>query len=71
MNFVVEIWDCLEGIGVADETRFLKKGAKSAGVQRPYMTTAGKVENGQIKGFPVYVTRSEGRHLDRRLNLLE
>jgi hypothetical protein len=56
MNFVAEIWGCPEGIGVADETRFLKKGAKSAGVQRPYMTTAGKVENGQIKGFPVYVT---------------
>ncbi|GIV82417.1 MAG: hypothetical protein KatS3mg051_1771 [Anaerolineae bacterium] len=36
------------GIGVVDETGLLKKGAKSAGVQRQYeRSTAGKTENCQ------------------------
>ena len=36
---------------VVDETGFLKKGDKSAGVQRQYSGTAGRIENSQIGVF--------------------
>jgi SRSO17 transposase len=39
---------------VIDETGFLKKGTKSAGVQRRYSGTAGKVANCQIGVFVTY-----------------
>jgi len=45
---VVETLGHPEGIGVVDETGFLKKGTKSVGVKRQYTGTAGKVENCQI-----------------------
>jgi SRSO17 transposase len=37
---------------VADETGFVKKGRKSAGVARQYTGTAGRVENAQVGGVP-------------------
>jgi SRSO17 transposase len=40
-----------EGIGVVDETGFLKKGSQSAGVQRQYSGTAGRIDNCQIEVF--------------------
>jgi SRSO17 transposase len=39
---------------VADETGFLKKGVKSAGVQRQYSGTAGRIENCQLGMFLTY-----------------
>jgi hypothetical protein len=36
------------GVLVVDETGFLKKGVKSAGVQRQYSGTAGRIENCQL-----------------------
>jgi len=39
---------------VIDETGFLKKGTKSAGVQRQYSGTAGKLENCQVGVFLTY-----------------
>ena len=39
---------------VADETGFLKKGRMSAGVQRQYSGTAGRVENCQLGVFLAY-----------------
>ena len=36
---------------VLDETGFLKKGIKSAGVQRQYSGTAGRIENAQVGVF--------------------
>ena len=54
---------------VVDETGFLKKGMKSAGVQRQYSGTAGRVENCQLGVFCAYAT-SKGRALiDRELYL--
>jgi SRSO17 transposase len=44
----------LGAILVLDETGFLKKGTKSAGVQRQYSGTAGKRENCQIGVFVAY-----------------
>ena len=39
------------GVLIVDETGFLKKGKKSAGVQRQYSGTAGRIENSQIGVF--------------------
>ena len=44
------------GIGVIDETSFVKKGAKTAGVQRQYCGHMGKVENCVVTVHPGYVT---------------
>jgi SRSO17 transposase len=57
------------GVLVVDETGFLKKGVKSAGVQRQYSGTAGRVENCQLGVFLAYTT-SKGRVvIDRELYL--
>jgi SRSO17 transposase len=49
------------GVFVADETGFLKKGTRSAGVQRQYSGTAGRIENCQLGVFLTYVTQPGGR----------
>jgi SRSO17 transposase len=54
-----------------DETGFLKKGEKSAGVQRQYSGTAGKTENCQLGVFLTYATTHGHAFLDRRLYLPE
>jgi SRSO17 transposase len=54
---------------VVDETGFLKKGTKSAGVQRQYSGTAGRIENCQIGVFLAYVGREGRTFLDRELYL--
>lgn len=57
------------GVMVADGTGFLKKGTKSAGVQRQYSGTAGRIENCQLGVFLTYAS-SKGRALiDRELYL--
>jgi SRSO17 transposase len=57
------------GVLVVDETGFVKKGCKSAGVQRQYSGTAGRIENCQLGVFLAYAT-SKGRTLiDRELYL--
>ncbi|GHK05965.1 hypothetical protein SY2F82_77620 [Streptomyces sp. Y2F8-2] len=59
------------GVLIVDETGFMKKGRASAGVQRQYTGTAGRVENSQVGVFLAYAT-SRGRALvDRRLYLPE
>ncbi len=59
------------GVLIVDETGFLKKGDKSAGVQRQYSGTAGRIENCQIGVFMAVAT-SRGRALvDRELYLPE
>ncbi|WP_326645176.1 IS701 family transposase [Nonomuraea fuscirosea] len=59
------------GVLIADETGFLKKGAGSAGVQRQYSGTAGRIENCQIGVFLAYATPAGRALLDRRLYLPE
>ena len=61
---------------VVDETRFLKKGTTSVGVQRQYSGTAGKVDNCQLGVFLAYALPAgagddrsgtvPARELDRR-----
>src|SRR5262249_25423605 len=46
-----------DGVLIVDETGFLKKGAKSAGVQRQYSGTAGRIENCQIGVFLAFTGR--------------
>ena len=70
-RFVIEVLGDAEGIGVVDETGFLKKGTKSAGVQRQYSGTAGKCENCQVGVFLSYATAQGHTFLDRRLYLPE
>ncbi len=57
------------GVFVADETGFLKKGTKSAGVQRQYSGTAGRIENCQLGVFLTYVSPHGRALIDRELYL--
>jgi SRSO17 transposase len=58
-----------DGVLIVDETGFLKKGAKSAGVQRQYSGTAGRIENCQIGVFLAYRSGRGAAFLDRALYL--
>jgi SRSO17 transposase len=57
------------GVVVADETGFLKKGTKSAGVQRQYSGTAGRIENCQLGVFLTYASPAGRALIDRELYL--
>ncbi len=57
------------GVLIVDETGFLKKGEKSAGVQRQYSGTAGRVENCQIGVFLAYASAKGCAFIDRDLYL--
>jgi SRSO17 transposase len=66
-EYVVQHLGERDGVLVVDETGFLKKGLRSAGVQRQYSGTAGRRENCQIGTFLCYAS-SKGRALiDREL----
>jgi SRSO17 transposase len=54
---------------IVDETGFLKKGLKSAGVQRQYSGTAGRIENCQLGVFLAYATGKGRTLIDRELYL--
>ena len=58
-----------EAVLVVDETGFLKKGDKSAGVQRQYSGTAGRIENCQIGVFLAYASSKGRTFIDRELYL--
>lgn len=57
------------GVLVVDETGFLKKGTKSAGVQRQYSGTAGRIENCQVGVFLAYASGKGRALVDRELYL--
>jgi SRSO17 transposase len=57
------------GVLVVDETGFLKKGDRSAGVARQYSGAAGRVENSQVGVFLGYATAKGHTLLDRALYL--
>jgi len=69
--YVVEQLGDPEAVLVLDETGFVKKGEKSAGVQRQYSGTAGRVENCQIGVFLGYASRHGRALIDRALYLPE
>ena len=66
---VDSIGDKENAILVVDETGFLKKGKKSAGVARMYTGTAGKTENCQIGVFLAYTSPTGHALIDRELYL--
>jgi SRSO17 transposase len=72
--YVIEHLGTAGGVLVVDETGFLKKGVKSAGVARQYSGTAGRIENCQVGVFLAYATGPQapvaGRtFIDRELYL--
>ncbi len=68
-DYVVEHLGDGGAVVVVDETGFLKKGDKSAGVQRQYSGTAGRIENCQIGVFLAYASAKGRALLDRELYL--
>ena len=67
--YVVEQLGDADAVLVLDETGFLKKGTKSAGVHRQYSGTAGRIENCQIGVFLAYASRHGHALIDRALYL--
>jgi SRSO17 transposase len=70
-EYVVEHLGEEKGVLVVDETGFVKKGKKSAGVARQYSGTAGRRENSQIGVFLLYATARGAAFVDRALYLPE
>jgi SRSO17 transposase len=68
-DFVVETIGAKDGVLISDDTGFLKKGIKSAGVQRQYTGTAGRTENCQIGTFLAYASAKGRALIDRELYL--
>lgn len=69
--YVVEHLGDAGAVLVLDETGFVKKGRKSAGVQRQYSGTAGRIENCQIGVFLAYASSHGQALIDRALYLPE
>jgi SRSO17 transposase len=68
-RYVAEHLGDAGGVLVVDETGFLKKGDKSAGVARQYSGTAGRIENCQTGVFLGYATARGRALIDRALYL--
>ena len=68
-QYVMEHLGDSDAVLVVDETGFLKKGEKSAGVQRQYSGTAGRIENSQVGVFLAYASTKGRTLLDRELYL--
>ena len=68
-SYVVRHLGSDDGVLIVDETGFLKKGTRSAGVARQYSGTAGRIENSQIGVFLTYATPTGRTFLDRELYL--
>lgn len=68
-SYVVEHLGHRDGVLVVDETGFIKKGTRSAGAQRQYSGTAGRVENCQLGVFLAYAAPAGRALIDRELYL--
>src|SRR5206468_5436274 len=68
-EYVVENLGDRDAVLIVDDTGFLKKGVRSAGVQRQYSGTAGRTENCQIGVFLAYASRFGHALIDRELYL--
>lgn len=72
LDYAIENLGDPEAVLIADPTGFAKKGKKSAGVQRQYSGTLGRVDNCQIGTFLAYVNSAGDRVLvDRELYIPE
>jgi DDE superfamily endonuclease len=70
-DYVIEHLGDRAGVLIVDDTGFLKKGTRSAGVQRQYSGTAGRTENCQIGTFLAYASARGHALVDRELYLPE
>ncbi|MFI6603529.1 IS701 family transposase [Nonomuraea sp. NPDC050536] len=68
-DYVMDHLGHRDGVLIVDETGFLKKGDKSAGVQRQYSGTAGRVENCQLGVFLAYASPLGRALIDAELYL--
>src|SRR5436190_12485470 len=66
-GYVVGHLGALDAVLVVDDTGFLKKGSRSAGVQRQYTGTAGRIENSQVGVFLAYTSSTGHALIDREL----
>ena len=64
-----ELGDAASGVFIIDETGFIKKGVRSAGVQRQYTGTTGKIDNCQLGVFLAYASARGRALIDRELYL--
>ncbi len=70
-SYVIQHLGDPEAVLILDDTGFLKKGVRSAGVQRQYSGTAGRVENCQVGVFLAYASGHGHALIDRELYLPE
>jgi SRSO17 transposase len=68
-DYVVEHLGDAGAVLVVDETGDLKKGARTAGVQRQYTGTAGRIENAQVAVYLTYAAPQGHALIDRELYL--
>ncbi|MCC3768433.1 IS701 family transposase [Streptomyces sp. UNOC14_S4] len=68
-SYVLEHIGAQDGVLVVDETGFIKKGVRSAGVQRQYTGTTGKIDNCQLGVFLAYASGQGRALIDRELYL--
>jgi SRSO17 transposase len=68
-GYVVELLADPDAVLVVDETGDVKKGTATAGVQRQYSGTAGRVENAQVAVCLSYAGRGGHALIDRELCL--
>jgi SRSO17 transposase len=68
-GYVTEHLADAQAVLVVDETGDVKKGVATAGVQRQYTGTAGRVENAQVAVYLTYAGRGGHALIDRRLYL--
>jgi SRSO17 transposase len=68
-DYVIEHLAGAAGVLIVDDTGFVKKGTRSAGVQRQYSGTAGRTENCQIGTFLAYASGDGHALIDRELYL--
>jgi SRSO17 transposase len=72
VSYAMERFADPQSVLIADPTGFAKKGRKSAGVQRQYSGTLGRIDNCQIGTFLAYVNPAGSRVLlDRELYIPE
>src|ERR1700741_1960855 len=68
-DYVIEQPGDPDGVLIVDDTGFLKKGTRSAGVQRQYSGTAGRTENCQVGVLLAYASKYGHALIDRELYL--
>ncbi|MEU6589653.1 IS701 family transposase [Streptomyces sp. NPDC046881] len=68
-GFVLEHLGEKDGVLIVDETGFIMKGVRSAGVQRQYTGTSGKIDNCQLGVFLAYASNRGRALIDRELYL--